>query len=156
MKHTKQNIISLLEEIGDISYSLSRDLEEDRKIKGFSKIAESGILRKSKEKQQMKMTDEKINELIDRGASRWTKGGYDRLYINPEIVGLECDYYKSGNISYAKFNGEKISNSMASKIKASKTYVDINTGKLHSTCTVEAFTEAVKALLGFCPDYEVN
>lgn len=96
----------------------------------------------------MKMTDEKINELINRGASRWTKGGHDRLYINPEIVGLECDYYKTGNIRYAEFNGEKISNSRAAKIKSIKSYIDIETGKLFTTSTDAEFTAALNEFIG--------
>lgn len=73
-----------------------------------------------------------IKELEAKGFKRWTKGAIDRLYINAAQLGLECDYYKSGNISAATFNGERISNSQAYRYQAAKTYIDIKTGKLHS------------------------
>lgn len=51
-----------------------------------------------------------IKKFEDAGFKRWTKGGYDRLYIDATACGLEYDTYKSGNISSATFNGEAISN----------------------------------------------
>lgn len=96
----------------------------------------------------MKLTEERINELISRGANRWTKGQHDRLYINPETVGLECDYYNTGNIRYAALKGEEISNSRANKIRASKVYIDINSGKLVNTSTDPAYIEAVNEFIG--------
>ena len=92
----------------------------------------------------MKLTEERINELTALGFNRWTKGNMDRLYINASQLGLKCTYYKTGNISYAEFNGEKISNSRASRMKASKTYIDIMTGKLYSDS--EELKVAVKKL----------
>ena len=65
------------------------------------------------------ITAKKVDELMDMGASRWTKGGHDRLYINDagaELLGLEVDRYKSGNICYATLDGEKISNSAAYRV----------------------------------------
>lgn len=80
----------------------------------------------------MKLTEERINELIEKGFSRWTKGNYDRLYINAATLGLDCTYYKTGNISGATFGDHSISNAEARRMKAAKTFVDINTGKVHS------------------------
>lgn len=60
-----------------------------------------------------------IEKLLQAGATRWTKYGKDRIYLNnllKEKSGLEIDRYNSGNISSAKLNGEKISNSAAGRI----------------------------------------
>ena len=78
------------------------------------------------------MTNEMIAKFEDAGFQRWTKGTMDRLYIKANMLGLNCEYYKTGNISYAEFRGEKISNSEAGRMKAAKTYIDINTGKAYS------------------------
>ena len=78
------------------------------------------------------MTEERIQELINKGFKRWTKGNLDRLYINATQLGLNCTYYKTGNISGAWFNGEEISNSEARRMKGAKTYIDIKTGKVYS------------------------
>lgn len=80
----------------------------------------------------MTMTEERIEELTKKGFKRWTKGNMDRLYINAAQLGLNCEYYKSGNISSAEFRGDRVSNSEARRMKWAKTYVDIKTGKVYS------------------------
>ena len=76
---------------------------------------------------------DRIEELEGLGFSRWQKNGMDRMYINASTLGLECTYYKtSGNISGAWFKGNDISNSEARKLKASKTYIDLNKKSLVS------------------------
>lgn len=92
------------------------------------------------------LNEAKINELTDKGFNRWTKGNIDRLYINAAQLGLECDYYKTGNISAAYFNGERISNSQGYRYKAAKTYIDVKTGRVHSN--IPALEEAATALAG--------
>lgn len=72
----------------------------------------------------MTYTAEQIEAI---GGRRWSKSdGTLRVYINTEVwapmVGLEIDYYKSGNIQHAALNGEKISNSKAYKLTAIKVY----------------------------------
>jgi len=61
---------------------------------------------------------DRIGALEAIGGNRWQKGEMDRVYINDLVkwVGLEVKRYKTGNISYAELNGEKISNSRADKI----------------------------------------
>lgn len=78
------------------------------------------------------MTDIKIAELEKLGFRRWQKGTMDRLYINAKELGLQCEYYKTGNIRRATFCGEQISNSEGYRMKAAKTYVDVATGEVHS------------------------
>lgn len=80
------------------------------------------------------MLKEKIIEtLVKNGAKRWTKGTMDRLYINPETVGFEFEYNSRGKL-YGATNGEHSYNEReAWDIKNSKTYIDIETGKISYT-----------------------
>ena len=78
------------------------------------------------------MTSEMIATLETKGFNRWTKGNLDRLYINAAQLGLICSYYKTGNISGATFNGAHVSNSEAGRMKAAKTFIDLNTDTVHS------------------------
>lgn len=78
------------------------------------------------------MTQEQISKLETIGFKRWTKGEYDRLYINASALGLECEYYKTGNVSSAEFRGKWISNCEAKRMKAAKTFINIKDGKVHS------------------------
>lgn len=73
-----------------------------------------------------------IEELEKMGFTRWQKNGMDRMYINAKALGLDCTYYKTGNISSATFNGEHISNCEAGRIKAAKTYIDLKTSMIVS------------------------
>lgn len=88
---------------------------------------------------------ERIEELEARGFRRWTKNGMDRLYISATDLGLECRYYKTGNISYAAWNGEEISHSEGGRMKNAKTYIDLTDGTLHGTR--EDLIEAAERLL---------
>lgn len=66
-----------------------------------------------------------------KGFRRWTKGSMDRLYIDATKLGLELEYYKTGNISQAHWCGSSISNANGYRFKGSKVYVDVATGELH-------------------------
>ena len=77
-------------------------------------------------------TEERITELEQLGFKRWTKGSMDRLYINAGQLGLNCEYYKTGNIRSATFKDEHVSNSEARRMKDAKTYIDIKTSKAYS------------------------
>lgn len=78
------------------------------------------------------MTEKMIAKLEALGFRRWQKGNYDRMYINATDLGLVCEYYKTGNIHYAEFQGEHVSNSNARAMQYAKTYIDVKTGKLYS------------------------
>ena len=73
-----------------------------------------------------------IEELTKMGFKRWQKNGMDRMYINASTLGLICTYYKTGNISGAEFNGERVSNSEGYRLKSSKTYIDLKLKRLVS------------------------
>ena len=37
-----------------------------------------------------------IQKAVELGAKRWTKNGYDRLYINLDMVEAACEKYNDG------------------------------------------------------------
>lgn len=77
------------------------------------------------------LTDKQIAAYEAKGFRRWTKAGYDRLYISVKELGLEVEYYKTGNVSSAKWCGEHVSNADARRFLSSKVFVDVETGLLH-------------------------
>lgn len=102
----------------------------------------------------MKLTEKKIAELESKGFKRWTKGNIDRLYINAAQLGLDCAYYKTGNISGADFQGAHVSNCEARRMKAAKTYIDVTTGTVHSDNSTLA--NAAEALAGIGEEADAN
>lgn len=98
-----------------------------------------------KELKTGKLTDDEIAALENKGFNRWTKGDMDRLYIKPTYLGLDLEYYKSGNISSATFNGDSISNSEGRRLNATKCYVDVATRKV--VCDNEELKQAAQELL---------
>lgn len=79
------------------------------------------------------LNEKMIKALEAKGFKRWTKSDMDRLYINPvDALDFEYDTNKSGHVSGAWLNGEKISNTRGSELVSSKTYIDVNTGALVS------------------------
>lgn len=98
-----------------------------------------------KEQKTGKLTDDEIAALKNKGFNRWTKGNIDRLYIKPTYLGLDLEYYKSGNISSATFNGDSISNSEGRRLNATKCYVDVATRKV--VCDNEELKQAAQELL---------
>ncbi|KMJ46699.1 hypothetical protein AB204_02465 [Xenorhabdus khoisanae] len=78
-------------------------------------------------------------KLLSMGFKAWERNGHRRIYINierfEEVFGLKVSFYKTGNISSAKLNGEKISNSKACELIPLKAFYDCvnnewNCGKL--------------------------
>ncbi|KAB1977207.1 hypothetical protein [Lactobacillus crispatus] len=79
----------------------------------------------------MKLNNEQIAKLENDGWARWTKGNFDRLYFNPDKNGvLELTYHDSGTINTADWNGDRISNGEAYRIKGMKCWVDIDNAKI--------------------------
>lgn len=89
--------------------------------------------------------DRMVSALTDHGFRLWENGNMRRMYINASQLGLECEYYKSGNIRSAVFNGKQISNSLARVLKLSKTYIDLSDMNVHSTNSM--LLDAAKAIL---------
>lgn len=81
----------------------------------------------------VKPVSDRIEELEKLGFKRWTKGNYDRMYINAYKLGLEIlEWTKSRTMAKAAFCGEVISNRLAGKYIWAKTYIDLKTGEVHS------------------------
>ncbi len=72
-----------------------------------------------------------ISKLLAAGGKRWSKYGKDRIYIDVTTLGLEVEYYKTGNVSSAAWQGETISNADGRRLLCSKVYVDCTDGSLH-------------------------
>ena len=77
-------------------------------------------------------------EKIKSVGNVWEKYGKRRVYFDREeskkACGLVVEYYKSGNVSYASLNGEKISNSKGGDWAYSATgvYYDLDTEKWYA------------------------
>ena len=80
----------------------------------------------------MELNTTEIKALEAKGFNRWQKGNMDRLYINAANIGLVCQYYKTGNVRDAWFDGESISNCEARRMKAAKTFIDVKSGMVYS------------------------
>ena len=75
-----------------------------------------------------------VDDLLVLGGARWRRGDHDRVYMNDleRWSGLEVSRYGTGNISHARLDGERLSNTRARKLLArldnGKLYYDINAG----------------------------
>ena len=78
------------------------------------------------------LSDNTIQVLKGNGFNRWQKGNLDRLYINAAQLGLVCQYYNSGNVRDAWFDGVRISNGEARRMKIAKTFIDVKSGIVYS------------------------
>lgn len=81
-------------------------------------------------KEVYSQTKSASQKLQDLGMTVWgAEFGKARIYINLEdmaaVFGLVINQYKTGSISSASLNGEKISNSRAYKLLGNKIYFDI-------------------------------
>jgi len=82
---------------------------------------------------------DRINTLKGIGGNEWMRGEYHRIYFDlgfrMEAIGLSINTYKTGNISSASLDGERISNNKAKKtINAlgsnyGKFWYDVSTGE---------------------------
>ena len=97
------------------------------------------------------MNEKMIAKLEVKGFKRWTKetsrGTLDRLYLNAQACGLEVEYYKTGNVSSAHFNGERISNAEGRRMLAQKTYIDLKDDSIHSDYWNDTFKDIAQSLI---------
>src|ERR1041385_5685450 len=84
------------------------------------------------------MDEKQITKILtDAGGKLWEKNSMKRIYFNTEVIakaiGLDVDYYKTGNISGATLQGKLISNSEAKRILngINKVHYDFADGKFH-------------------------
>lgn len=79
-----------------------------------------------------------VEQLEQIGGERWTKYGKDRVYFSDFAprIDLECEFYKTGNVSSAKLRGEKISNNKASDylttLEHGSFWYDLESGEFES------------------------
>ena len=86
-----------------------------------------------------------IEERENKGFNHWAKGDMDRLYSNVEKSEyLDVDYYKSGNVSSAYLEGERISNAEAYRIMSVKCFIDL---KNNNELVVQYGNEEVQKLV---------
>lgn len=86
----------------------------------------------------VEINDKIIEAFEGAGGKRWTKGGKDRMYFRPTDFGLRVGYYNTGNVAWAKWDGETISNCHAKRILGAKYYVNLKTGSINdSGCYVK-------------------
>lgn len=89
-----------------------------------------------REDTEMTATTYTAEQIIAIGGREWIKGDKHRVYLNQDIwtalIGLEVEHYKSGTISSASLDGERISNSQAYKILAAidAVWLDVTTGQI--------------------------
>ena len=78
----------------------------------------------------MMIDDALVAKLIAKGGKRWTKGKYDRIYFGATKLGLEVEYYNTGNVRRGYFNGEPmLSNSETRRYLSAENYINVNTGE---------------------------
>lgn len=77
-----------------------------------------------------------IKKLKSIGGKEWIKGEYHRIYVPNSVLhdlyGLKVSYYKTGNISSAFVDGEKISNTKAYKLRFGDVWYNVQTGKFET------------------------
>src|SRR5512136_1768988 len=72
-------------------------------------------------------------QMIAIGGKEWTKSdGTVRVYLNhvDNLIGMDVERYKSGNVRHAEILGEKISNRRATTLLAAKVYWE--NGEIHT------------------------
>ena len=88
------------------------------------------------------MTKQEIIEILTaEGGKLWERGDKHRVYFDTGMmlgrVGLDVETYKTGNISSAHFQGERISNSEAKRMigayRWAKLYYDLPRGKFYTS-----------------------
>lgn len=81
------------------------------------------------------------------GGRLWEKGGMRRIYFNDleQWMGLTISRYNTGNISGARINGERISNSQARRMLngIDKLWFDLEDGQFHFRATDSALANDV-------------
>lgn len=115
-----------------------KDWEEAKKIQGEYE----------KQRKRKKTISDRLEQL---GGNHWEKYGKNRVYFNAEIIakmrGYDWSNYKTGNISYAKYKEEKISNSEMKRVLTDlncKLYYDLDDDKFHYLSGVGSGQEHTK------------
>lgn len=85
------------------------------------------------------------DSIVHQGGREWQKGGHHRVYLGTELgmkaIGMEAGFYGSGNVSWARLNGRKISNNSAREYLngLDRTYYDVKTNTFHGDTDVAEY-----------------
>lgn len=80
-----------------------------------------------KEADMAKLSEKQIEALEKKGFRRWTKGDYDRLYIN--VIKLPGVY---GSSLELEIDGDKLSRTKSWKVSNAKIWIDVATAEIHA------------------------
>ena len=95
--------------------------------KNGEQAAEETKAEEKKEAGMAKLSEKQIEALEKKGFRRWTKGDYDRLYIN--VIKLPGVY---GSSSELEIDGDKLSRTKSWKVSNAKIWVDVVTAEVHA------------------------
>jgi len=91
-----------------------------------------------------------VEQLKGIGGSEWktADGRKHRVYFSlADLLGVEIDTYKTGNIASATRHSKPISNSLAGKMTTGKIWLDMTDGKIWSQLDFNSYKdEIVEAL----------
>ena len=95
--------------------------------KNGEQAAEETKAEEKKEAGMAKLSEKQIEALEKKGFRRWTKGDYDRLYIN--VIKLPGVY---GSSSELEIDGDKLSRTKSWKVSNAKIWIDVATAEIHA------------------------
>jgi hypothetical protein len=95
--------------------------------KNGEQAAEEAKAEEKKEAGMAKLSEKQIEALEKKGFRRWTKGDYDRLYIN--VIKLPGVY---GSSSELEIDGDKLSRTKSWKVSNAKIWIDVATAEVHA------------------------
>lgn len=95
--------------------------------KNGEQTAEETKAEEKKEAGMAKLSEKQIEALEKKGFRRWTKGDYDRLYIN--VIKLPGVY---GSSSELEIDGDKLSRTKSWKVSNAKIWIDVVTAEVHA------------------------
>jgi len=80
------------------------------------------------------------DQIVAIGGQEWARGNVERVYLNDwhDMIGLSVNYYKSGNVSSAKLDGELISNTKAARLIGTSVYLERGRIVTHLARTADA------------------
>lgn len=155
--HEDQTEVNAMKKIMMRAWEIVRNAVAQFGGKAREYMAEALRMAWAEAKGTAQQSREDIIEALTKKFGRWTKQGFngkvfDRIYFNATDLGMEIEYYRTGNISRAEIDGERISNCEARRILASKAYFDLTDNTLHMDSTMSAhfgskITAAVAALI---------
>ena len=95
--------------------------------KNGEQAAEETKAEEKKEAGMAKLSEKQIEALEKKGFRRWTKGDYDRLYIN--VIKLPGVY---GSSSELEIDGDKLSRTKSWRVSNAKIWIDVATAEVHA------------------------